>query len=119
MVKDDKHRTRAIAKDGGEISIQSTRSAFTLVSIIQDEVHRFAIGYHRQMRKKNTISSTLTNIPGVGDARARALLRHFRTITAIREADLEQLCGVKGMTRPAAQTIYDYFHSNSGQKDSG
>lgn len=119
MVKDDKHRTRAIAKDGGEISIHSNRSAFTLVSTIQDEVHRFAIGYHRQMRKKNTISSTLTGIPGVGNARARALLRHFRTITAIREADLEQLCGVKGMTRPAAQTIYEYFHPDSGEKDSG
>ncbi|HBC27652.1 MAG TPA: excinuclease ABC subunit UvrC, partial [Ruminococcaceae bacterium] len=57
MVKDDRHRTRAIARDGGEIAINSSRSAFTLVSTIQDEVHRFAIGYHRQMRRKSTISS--------------------------------------------------------------
>ena len=66
MVKDDKHRTRAITGDGGEIAINSHRSAFTLVSTIQDEVHRFAIGYHRQQRKKANISTTLTSIEGIG-----------------------------------------------------
>ena len=80
MVKDDKHRTRAIALDGGEIAISSHRRAFTLVSSIQDEVHRFAIGYHRQQRKKAAISSTLTSIPGIGETRAKALLRHFKTV---------------------------------------
>lgn len=113
MVKDDKHRTRAIAKDGGEIAINSNRRAFTLVSSIQDEVHRFAIGYHRQLRKKSTISSTLTSIPGVGPTRARALLRHFRTITAIRGADLEELFTAPGMNKPAAQCVYDYFHKDT------
>lgn len=117
MVKDDKHRTRAIAKDGGEITIHSNRSAFTLVSTIQDEVHRFAIGYHRVMRKRNTISSTLTEIPGVGVTRARALLRHFRTISAIKEADLEQLLGVKGMTKPVAQGIYRHFHPEHSEQE--
>ena len=65
MVKDDKHRTRAIARDGGEIAINSSRQAFTLVSQIQDEVHRFAIGYHRQTRKRTALSSSLTSIPGL------------------------------------------------------
>jgi excinuclease ABC, C subunit len=112
MVKDDKHRTRAIAKDGGEIAINSNRSAFTLVSSIQDEVHRFAIGYHRQLRKKTAISSTLTSIEGVGPTRARALLKQFRTVAAVRGADLEELASAPGMNRPAAQRVYDYFHGN-------
>ncbi len=112
MVKDDKHRTRAIAKDGGEIAINSNRKAFTLVSSIQDEVHRFAIGYHRQMRKKVTISSTLTSIEGVGQTRARALLKHFKTISAIKTADLAELVTAPGMNKPAAQRVYDYFHGN-------
>lgn len=118
MVKDDKHRTRAIAKDGGEIAINSNRRAFTLVSSIQDEVHRFAIGYHRQLRKKNTISSTLTTIPGIGPARARALLRHFRTVTAVRNADLAELETAPGMNRPAAQKVYDYFHGTAENRES-
>ncbi len=113
MVKDDKHRTRAIAKDGGEIAINSNRKAFTLVSSIQDEVHRFAIGYHRQLRKKANISSTLTSIEGVGQTRARALLKHFKTITAVRNADLAELAAAPGMNRPAAQKVYDYFHSDA------
>ncbi len=113
MVKDDKHRTRAIAKDGGEIAINSNRKAFTLVSSIQDEVHRFAIGYHRQMRKKATISSTLTSIEGVGQTRARALLKHFKTVAAIKKADLAELVSAPGMNKPAAQRVYDYFHSNA------
>ena len=110
MVKDDKHRTRAIAKDGGEIAINSNRAAFTLVSTIQDEVHRFAIGYHRQMRKKNTIASTLTSIEGVGQTRAKALLKHFKTMTAIKEADLAELIAAPSMTEPAAKKVYAYFH---------
>ncbi|MGX8709196.1 MAG: excinuclease ABC subunit UvrC [bacterium] len=110
MVKDDKHRTRAIASDGGEIAINSNRKAFTLVSSIQDEVHRFAIGYHRQARKKTTISSELTSIEGVGQARAKALLKHFKTIRAIRNADLAELSAAPGMTKPSAQSLFRYFH---------
>ena len=110
MVKDDKHRTRAIAEDGGEIAINSNRKAFTLVSSIQEEVHRFAIGYHRQTRKKNTLTTTLTEIEGIGETRARALLRHFRTLTAIRQADLAELETAPGMTKPAAKKVYEYFH---------
>ncbi|QAT50153.1 excinuclease ABC subunit UvrC [Caproiciproducens sp. NJN-50] len=110
MVKDDRHRTRAIAKDGGEISINSSRSAFTLVSSIQEEVHRFAIGYHRQARKKAAIASSLTMIEGIGPTRARALLKHFKTVAAVRNAAVEELAAAPGMTKPAAQKVYFAFH---------
>ena len=110
MVKDDKHRTRAIALDGGEISIHSHRAAFTLVGAIQEEVHRFAIGYHRQRRRKTMIGSSLLEIPGVGPTRAKALLRHFRTVTAIQNADLEELEAAPAMTKPAARAVFDYYH---------
>jgi excinuclease ABC subunit C len=110
MVKNDKHRTRAIAKDGGEIAINSSRSAFTLVSSIQEEVHRFAIGYHRQVRKKTSISSSLTAIEGIGPARAKALLKHFKTIKAVREATMEELAAVPGMTKQAAEKVYVTYH---------
>lgn len=110
MVKDDKHRTRAIARDGGEIAINSNRQAFTLVSAIQEEVHRFAIGYHRQSRKKSTFSSSLTSIPGIGQTRARALLKYFGTIRRIGEATIEELESAPSMTRPAAETVYAYYH---------
>lgn len=110
MVKDDKHRTRAIATTGGEIAINSNRGAFTLVSKIQDEVHRFAIGYHRQQRKKSSISSTLVSIEGIGPKRATALLKHFRTVKAISEASLEQLEQAPGMTKSAAKSVHSFFH---------
>lgn len=110
MVKDNKHRTRAIAKNGGEIAINSNRSAFTLISTIQEEVHRFAIGYHRSLRRKRSISSTLLSIGGIGPMRAKSLLKQFRTIDAISHADLEELAHTPEMTEPAAQSVYNYFH---------
>ena len=116
MVKDDRHRTRAIAKNGGEIEINSNRSAFTLVSSIQDEVHRFAIGYHRKLRKKAAISSTLLSIEGVGPTRAKALMKQFGTIGAIRDADFTELAKSPKMTEPTARSIYEYFHP-SPKKD--
>lgn len=113
MVKDDRHRTRAIAEDGGEIAINSRRSAFTLVSSIQEEVHRFAISYHRKRREKNGIGTVLTEIPGVGETRAKALLKQFGSIKAIKQADVEQLCQTKGVSRPTAETIYRFFNEQS------
>ena len=110
MVKDGSHRTRAITDEGQEISITSKRQAFTLVSSIQDEVHRFAIGYHRASRKKHTISSTLTEIEGVGTERAKSLLSYFKTIRRIKEADVEELLQADKMNRPAAEAIYRHFH---------
>ncbi len=108
LVKDGHHRTRAITAEGGEIAIQGRRAAFTLASSIQEEVHRFAVGYHRQKRQR-TIGSTLTGIPGVGEKRAALLLRHFGSLTAVRGATVEQLAAVKGMTRPAAEAIVRFF----------
>ena len=108
--KEQVERTRAIAEDGGEIAINSNRAAFTLISTIQDEVHRFAIGYHRQQRKKNAISTTLTGIPGIGETRARALMKHFRTVRAVSEATVEMLEETPGMNAPAARAVYGYFH---------
>lgn len=111
MVKDDKHRTRAIAKDGGEISIISTRSAFTLVSNIQDEVHRFAITHMQSRRKKSAFALRLSTVKGIGDKRAQALFTHFKTQTAMKNASVEELAAAPGMTRPVAEALYAYFHS--------
>ena len=113
MVKDDKHRTRAIAKSGGEIAINSSRSAFTLISKIQDEVHRFAIGFHRQQRKKSTISSTLISIEGVGPSRAKALMKNFRTVSAVSKATLEELESTPSIDKPTAKKIFDYFNDQN------
>ncbi len=110
MVKDQHHRTRAIAEDGGEISINAKRSAFTLVSSLQEEVHRYAISFHRQRRAKRGIGTELTEVPGIGQQRARELLRYFGSMKAVRLASVEELCAAKGMTRPAAEAVYRHFH---------
>ena len=117
MVKDDKHRTRAITEEGAEIAINSNRAAFTLVSTIQDEVHRYAIGFHRQQRKKTSVSTTLTSIPGIGETRARALLKHFRTVRAVSEATRAMLEETPGMNAPAARAVYAYFHPEAVESD--
>lgn len=113
MVKDGSHRTRAIAKSGGEIAFTSKRRAFTLVAEIQEEVHRFAVTYHRQKHKASALSSTLTDIPGVGPSRTKALLRHFKTVTAIKNASVDELKNVSGISDSMAQTIYDALHPES------
>lgn len=112
LVKDDKHRTRAVTGDGGEISISSRRALFTFLSKMQDEVHRFAIGYHHSRRSKNTFKSSLTDIEGIGEKRAKAMLKYFRTIDNISKADLEELEGCPQMTKNSAIAVYRYFHSD-------
>ncbi len=109
LVKDSHHRTRAITEAGAELSVGACRSAFTLVSAIQDEVHRFAISYHRAKRRKHNTATSLTEIEGVGEKRAALLLRHFGSLRAVREANIEQLIAVKGMTRPVAEKIVAYY----------
>lgn len=111
MVKDDKHRTRAVTGDGGEIAINSKRALFTFLSKMQDEVHRFAIGYHHARRSKNTFKSSLTNIDGVGEVRAKSLLKYFRTIDNISKADLTELENAPKMTKDSALAVYRYFHA--------
>ena len=110
MVKDSKHRTRAIAAQGGDIAIKSNRAAFTLITGIQDEVHRFAIGYHKNRRSKAMLNSELLEIDGIGKARATALLKHFKTVKAIKDASADELCAAPRMNSAAAQKVYDYFH---------
>ena len=112
LVKDDRHRTRAIALDRGEIAIHRKRAAFTLLSAIQEEVHRSAIRYHRQRRKGSALSTSLTEIPGIGATRAQALLRQFGSLRGVQNATLEELLLVKGMTRPAAEAIRRHFETN-------
>lgn len=110
MVKDSKHRTRAIALKGGEIEINSHRKAFTLVSSIQEEVHRFAISYHHKKHKKSTLSTSLTNIEGIGEKKAKILLKEFKTITAIKNADEDRLKKVKGISEKNAHSIFEFYH---------
>ena len=110
MVKDSKHRTRAIATYGGDIAIKANRKAYTLITEIQDEVHRFAIGYHRNRRTAKMLDSELMKIDGIGKARATALLKHFKTVKAIREADIEALKGVNGISAETAEKIYKHFN---------
>lgn len=111
MVKDSKHRTRAIAWGGGDISIKANESAYRLVTAIQDEVHRFAIGYHKKRRSKKMLSSELTSIDGIGQAKAATLLKSFKTMKAIKAASIEELCEVSGINEALAEKIYNEFNS--------
>ena len=111
MVKDERHRTRALVHpDGREIGIQSIPAVFALIGQIQEETHRFAIEYHRQLQAGHVKTSVLEKIPGVGEKRRAQLLKHFKTIKAIKGASLEQLQEV--VPRNTAQAVYDYFKSN-------
>lgn len=111
MVKDNRHRTRAISGDGGEIAINSKRHVFTLVSEIQNEVHRFSVAYHHQKHAKRGLSLSLTEIEGVGEKRASALLKYFKTMTAIKNAEVDELSKAPGITSAVAQNIYDYYRT--------
>lgn len=110
MVKDSKHRTRAIAYGGGEIEINSHRAAFTLVSNIQEEVHRFAISYHHKKHAKSTFSSGLMQIDGIGEKKAKSLLKHFKTISSIKEQTPERLAQCPSVSKKDAEKIYEFYH---------
>lgn len=112
MVKDNRHRTRAIVSDEGEIAISMHRGVFTFITSIQDEVHRFAISYQRQGQKAKSYSSTLENVQGVGKATSKVLMAHFKTVANVKKASLDELLAVKGVNSRAAQSIYDYFNSD-------
>lgn len=111
MVKDDRHRTRAIVGENGELAININRRVFHFVTTVQDEVHRFAIGYQRS-RRGASLKSSLTDIEGIGEERAKALLRYFKTVKNIKEAELEELMQAPKMTRGTAMAVYRYFHPN-------
>ena len=109
MVKDDRHRTRAlVTPQGQELGIQQSPPLFALVGRVQEEVHRFAITYHHEKHTKSALTSRLDGIPGVGDVRKKALLKHFRSVRAIEQAELLQLEAV--LPKAAARAVYDHFH---------
>ena len=110
MVKDDRHRTRAmVTPDGREIGISGQQSVFALIGSIQEETHRFAITYHRKLRSRRVQGSSLDKIPGIGDKRRADLLKRFKTVSAVGQATLPELQQV--LPRDAAMAVYQYFHS--------
>ena len=109
MVKDSKHRSRAIATSGGDIEIKANRKIFTFITSIQDEVHRFAVTYQRKLQSKKLLSRELTQIKGIGDAKANALIKHFKSLSKIKTATLEELKTVKGINNENAINIKEYF----------
>jgi excinuclease ABC subunit C len=110
MVKDDNHRTRGLYYNNEEIPIDRNSEGFKLITRVQDEAHRFAIEYHRSLRGKTQVKSVLDDIPGVGPSRRKALMRHFKSIEEIREADVEKLTEVPEIPRHIAEGIYGFFH---------
>ncbi len=109
MIKDDKHRTKAIIFQQKEIVLRSNTEGFKLLTRIQDEVHRFAIEYHRKLREQKAIHSILDDIPNIGEVRKKALMKHFGNIENIAKADVEQLLEVSQMTIASAESVYQFF----------
>jgi len=110
MVKDDTHSTRGLYFNNEELHMEKSSEGFRLITRIQDEAHRFAIEYHRSLRSGVQVKSVLDDIDGIGPARRKALMMHFQSIEAIREASVEALREVSAMNEAAAQKVYDYFH---------
>ncbi len=109
MAKDDHHKTRQLVSINGEVQLPVQSAAFRLVAFIQDEAHRFAITYHKNLRGKKSFESELEGIGGVGEKRRKALMRHFKSIKKIREATLEELMSVDGIDRKTALNILSFF----------
>ena len=115
LVKDDKHATRGIIYNNEELIINRSSNLMQLIRRIQDEVHRFAITYHRSLRDKNTLHSVLDDIPNVGEKRRRALLMKFGSVDNIKSATLEQLLETPSINNKAAESIYQYFNGNESK----
>ena len=111
MVKDDNHRTRGLYYHNIELPIDTHSEGFKLITRIQDEAHRFAIEYHRSLRSKTQVKSVLDDIPGVGPARRKALMRHFKSLEEIRQATVEELMEIPEMNERTAQEIVAFFAS--------
>lgn len=110
MVKDDKHRTRGLYYNNQEIPISRDSEGFKLITRIQDEAHRFAIEYHRSLRSKGQVHSVLDDIPGIGESRRKALMKHFKGLEGIRDASVEELSNIESMNERAARQVYEFFH---------
>ena len=112
MVKDDNHRTRGLYYNNEEIPIDKHSEGFKLITRVQDEAHRFAIEYHRSLRSKEQVHSVLDDIPGIGPARRKALMKAFVNIGDIRDASVEELAKVPGIPENVAKDIYSFFHGS-------
>ena len=112
LVKDDKHQTRGIVYNNKELIINRSSNLMQLIRRIQDEVHRFAITYHRSLRDKRTLHSILDDIPNVGEKRRRALLMKFGSVDNIKKATVEELLEVPSIDKKSAESIYIYFNGN-------
>jgi len=110
MVKDDNHRTRGLYYKNEEMDIFTSSEGFKLITRIQDEAHRFAIEYHRSLRSKAQVKSVLEDIPGVGETRRKALMRYFKSLDEVKDADMETLLKVPEINRPSAEKIIAFFH---------
>lgn len=113
MVKDDNHRTRGLYFNNIELPIDTHSEGFKLITRIQDEAHRFAIEYHRSLRSKTQVKSVLDDIPGIGPARRKALMRHFKSLEEIKNATLEQLLEIPEMNERIAEEVINFFEKQS------
>lgn len=109
MVKDNKHKTRAITKDGREIEIRDGRRVFTLISSVQEEVHRFAITYHKEKHTRSSLETKLTSIEGIGKKKAAVLMKEFRSLAKIKAASAEELLAVQSISKKDAENIKSFF----------
>lgn len=109
LVKDDKHRTRAIAKEGGEIQVNANKNLFNLLTNIQDEVHRFSISFQRQQHKKKQYELEITRVKGIGEKKALALLKHFKTKQGLKDASAEELARIAKVNKETADKLYLYI----------
>ena len=116
MVKDDNHRTRGLFFDEHEIPIDTNSEGFRLMTRIQDEVHRFAIEYHRSLRSKEQVKSILDDIPGIGEKRRKALMKHFASIEARKNAAIDELARAESMNEKAAASVYKFFHQGGAKE---
>ena len=116
MVKDDRHRTRGLYFNNTEIEMDTHSDEFRLITRIQDEAHRFAITYHRQLRSKGQLHSVLDDIKGIGPARRKDLIKSFQGIDDIKNASIEELASVGSMNRASAKAVFDFFHNDEGEK---
>lgn len=110
MVKDDNHRTRGLLYENKELPLDTGSEAFKLITRIQDETHRFAIEYHRQLRGKKQVHSILDDIEGIGETRRRALMKHYQSLDEMKAASIEELAAVETMNTRSAKQVYDFFH---------
>jgi len=111
MVKDDHHRTRGLIFNGRELPVDIHSEGFKLITRIQDETHRFAIEYHKSLRSEKQVHSVLDDIPNIGEKRRRSLMRHFKTIDAVRSASVDDLCSAESMDERSANSVYSFFHT--------